>query len=108
MSFPAPFYRWRPHPWHGLEVGPTPPHRVSAYIEITPFDPIKYELDKINYHPHSGGFEVTPRGGCSVKTSPKGDHQKNPSQADSCGSLIEKAERFGTGIEGPFIVAKVS
>jgi hypothetical protein len=20
MSFPSPFYRWRPHPWHGLEV----------------------------------------------------------------------------------------
>lgn len=47
MSFPPPFYRWRPHPWHGLEVGPAPPHLVSAYIEITPFDPIKYELDKV-------------------------------------------------------------
>ena len=22
MVFPRPFYRWRPHPWHGLEVGP--------------------------------------------------------------------------------------
>mgnify|MGYP006205964013 CR=1 FL=1 len=21
MSFPQPFYRWRPHPWHGLETG---------------------------------------------------------------------------------------
>jgi inorganic pyrophosphatase len=47
MSFPTPFYRWRPHPWHGLEVGPAPPRLVSAYIEITPFDPIKYELDKV-------------------------------------------------------------
>ncbi|MCB1035476.1 MAG: inorganic pyrophosphatase [Acidobacteria bacterium] len=46
MPFPAPFYRWRPHPWHGLSVGPEPPRRVHAYIEITPFDLIKYEVDK--------------------------------------------------------------
>ena len=45
--FPAPFYRWRPHPWHGLEVGPEPPEHVHAYIEITPFDSIKYEVDKV-------------------------------------------------------------
>ncbi|HZR46353.1 MAG TPA: inorganic pyrophosphatase [Candidatus Manganitrophaceae bacterium] len=47
MSFPSPFYRWRPHPWHGLEVGPNPPSVVHAYIEITPFDTVKYELDKV-------------------------------------------------------------
>lgn len=46
MNFPRPFYRWRPHPWHGLEVGPEPPRRVHAYIEITPFDVVKYEIDK--------------------------------------------------------------
>ena len=46
MSFPSPFYRWRPHPWHGLEVGPNPPSVVHAYIEITPTDVVKYELDK--------------------------------------------------------------
>ncbi len=46
MSFPSPFYRWRPHPWHGLEVGPQPPDLVYAYIEMTPFDHIKYEVDK--------------------------------------------------------------
>jgi inorganic pyrophosphatase len=46
MSFPRAFYRWRPHPWHGLEVGPQPPHIVHAYIEITPFDLVKYEIDK--------------------------------------------------------------
>ncbi len=46
MSFPPPFYRWRPHPWHGLEVGAAPPRRVHAYIEITPFDLVKYEVDK--------------------------------------------------------------
>ncbi|HZW03883.1 MAG TPA: inorganic pyrophosphatase [Anaerolineaceae bacterium] len=47
MSFPTPFYRWRPHPWHGLEVGPNPPQLVHAYIEITPFDLVKYEVDKV-------------------------------------------------------------
>jgi inorganic pyrophosphatase len=46
MSFPQPFYRWRPHPWHGLEVGPNVPSVVHAYIEITPYDLMKYELDK--------------------------------------------------------------
>jgi inorganic pyrophosphatase len=47
MSFPKPFYRWRPHPWHGLEVGPDPPRIVHAYIEITSFDLVKYEIDKV-------------------------------------------------------------
>ena len=47
MTFPPPFYRWRPHPWHGLEVGPNPPSIVHAYIELTPFDLIKYEVDKV-------------------------------------------------------------
>lgn len=46
MSFPSPFYRWRPHPWHGLDAGPDVPRVVHAYIEITPFDLVKYELDK--------------------------------------------------------------
>lgn len=46
MDFPRPFYRWRPHPWHGLEPGPEPPGRVHAYIEVTPFDGVKYEVDK--------------------------------------------------------------
>ena len=47
MAFNSPFYRWRPHPWHGLEPGPDPPKVVHAYIEITPFDLVKYEVDKI-------------------------------------------------------------
>lgn len=47
MSFPKPFFNWRPHPWHGLEPGPNPPGEVYAYIEITPFDMVKYELDKL-------------------------------------------------------------
>jgi inorganic pyrophosphatase len=40
------FHKWRPHPWHGLEPGREPPLCVNAYIEITPFDLIKYEVDK--------------------------------------------------------------
>jgi inorganic pyrophosphatase len=43
---PPPFYRFRPHPWHGLETGPLAPNVVNAYIEITPFDTMKYEIDK--------------------------------------------------------------
>lgn len=47
MSFPKPFFRWRPHPWHGLDVGPEPPTLVNAFIEISPFDLVKYEVDKV-------------------------------------------------------------
>ena len=46
-SFPNPFSRWRPHPWHGLDTGREPPCFVHAYIEITPFDLVKYEIDKV-------------------------------------------------------------
>jgi inorganic pyrophosphatase len=47
------FSQWRPHPWHGLDVGRDPPIHVNAYIEITPFDLIKYEVDK-----HTGYLRV--------------------------------------------------
>jgi inorganic pyrophosphatase len=40
------YAQWRPHPWHGLEPGPDAPRIVNAYIEITPFDLMKYEVDK--------------------------------------------------------------
>lgn len=40
------FSEWRPHPWHGLPIGREPPVFLNAYIEITPFDMIKYEVDK--------------------------------------------------------------
>ena len=40
------FARWRPHPWHGLSPGAGAPRIVNAYIEITPFDLMKYEVDK--------------------------------------------------------------
>lgn len=43
-----PAVRFRPHPWHGLEVGPQPPQHLNAFIEITPFDLMKYEVDKVS------------------------------------------------------------
>jgi len=46
MTFPEPFYRWRPHPWHGLDTGPDAPGVVTAFIEISPFDFVKYEVEK--------------------------------------------------------------
>lgn len=41
------FFQWRPHPWHGLDVGANSPNVVNVYLEITPFDSMKYEVDKI-------------------------------------------------------------
>jgi inorganic pyrophosphatase len=38
--------QFRPHPWHGLSSGPEPPALLNAFIEITPFDLVKYEVDK--------------------------------------------------------------
>ncbi|MEW5915272.1 MAG: inorganic pyrophosphatase [Gemmatimonadota bacterium] len=49
QSSPSAF---RPHPWHGLEVGPKPPDLVNAFIEITPFDLMKYEVDKVSGYLH--------------------------------------------------------
>lgn len=40
------FSKWRPHPWHGLPVGPEPPSLVNVFVEITSFDLVKYEVDK--------------------------------------------------------------
>jgi len=40
--------RYRPHPWHGLEAGPAPPGLLNVFVEITPFDLIKYEVDKVS------------------------------------------------------------
>ena len=45
---PDRFNVWRPHPWHGLETGPEAPEVVSTYIEICPFDLVKYEVDKVS------------------------------------------------------------
>ncbi|MGE0763697.1 MAG: inorganic pyrophosphatase [Bdellovibrionales bacterium] len=43
---PFQFQTSRPHPWHGISPGKMPPVFVTAYIEITPSDGIKYEIDK--------------------------------------------------------------
>jgi inorganic pyrophosphatase len=51
-DFPPAFYKWRPHPWHGLSPGDNPPELVNAYIEITPFDLVKYEVDKVTGYLH--------------------------------------------------------
>ena len=48
MKGSASVNRFRPHPWHGLEVGPDPPEVLNAYVEITPFDLMEYEVDKIS------------------------------------------------------------
>jgi inorganic pyrophosphatase len=45
-SMPKRIDYFRPHPWHGLEIGSDPPRIVNAYIEITPYDLVKYEIDK--------------------------------------------------------------
>ena len=82
--------RFRPHPWHGLEVGPKPPEILNAFIEITPFDLMKYEVDKVSgylrvdrpqrssaQHPALYGF--VPRTYCADRTHwrrrPGADHQ---------------------------------
>ncbi len=52
MSFPRPFHTFRPHPWHGLNPGSDAPRIVRAYIEITPFDLVKYEVDKVTGYLH--------------------------------------------------------
>lgn len=35
-----------PHPWHGLSPGKNAPSIVDAFIELTPTDTVKYEIDK--------------------------------------------------------------
>lgn len=42
------YTQYRPHPWHGLDLRPDANEEmiVNAYIEMTPFDSVKYEIDK--------------------------------------------------------------
>lgn len=37
---------FRSHPWHGVPIGEDAPKICNAYIEMTPQDTVKYELDK--------------------------------------------------------------
>lgn len=43
-----PLHQWRAHPWHGLDPGSGAPELVTCFIEMTPFDLVKYEIDKTN------------------------------------------------------------
>lgn len=38
---------FRSHPWHGVSIGPASPETLTVYIELTPHDNVKYELDKV-------------------------------------------------------------
>lgn len=65
---PNEYSPWRPHPWHGLEAGPDVPRRVFAFVEITPFDGVKYEVDKC-----TGYLKVDrPQGSSSLPPMPYG------------------------------------
>ncbi len=48
MREPLPPLAFRPHPWHGLDAGPRCPEVVQAYIELSPTDGVKYEIDKVS------------------------------------------------------------
>lgn len=39
-------FKYKSHPWHGLDLGEKAPSLVNCYIEIVPTDSVKYELDK--------------------------------------------------------------
>jgi inorganic pyrophosphatase len=41
---------FKPHPWHGVEIGPEAPRIVTAFIEIVPTETVKYEIDKPSGH----------------------------------------------------------
>ncbi|MEM1094406.1 MAG: inorganic pyrophosphatase [Bacteroidota bacterium] len=40
------YFTSRPHPWHGLSPGKDAPSLINVFVEITPFDVVKYELEK--------------------------------------------------------------
>jgi inorganic pyrophosphatase len=37
---------YKPHPWHGIDLGSEVPDKVTAFIEMVPSDSVKYEIDK--------------------------------------------------------------
>ncbi len=62
------YHSYRSHPWHGLPAGPDPPRVLNAYIEMTPFDLMKYEVDKA-----TGYLAVDrPQMGSSLSPTPYG------------------------------------
>ena len=42
------YERYCPHPWHGLSPGEDAPEVVRAFVEITRFDAIKYEIEPVS------------------------------------------------------------
>ncbi|MBL4668184.1 MAG: inorganic pyrophosphatase [Flavobacteriales bacterium] len=38
--------RYQSHPWHGINIGKKSPEEVMSFIEMTPSDSVKYEIDK--------------------------------------------------------------
>jgi len=38
--------RYQSHPWHGVNLGDNVPEEVMSFIEMTPSDSVKYEIDK--------------------------------------------------------------
>ena len=38
--------RYQSHPWHGVNIGENAPNEVMSFIEMTPSDSVKYEIDK--------------------------------------------------------------
>lgn len=41
---------FKPHPWHGIALGPEAPDVVTTFVEIVPTDTVKYEIDKPSGH----------------------------------------------------------
>jgi inorganic pyrophosphatase len=41
---------FKPHPWHGVAIGPEAPDVVTMFVEIVPTDTVKYEIDKPSGH----------------------------------------------------------
>lgn len=41
-------HRFVSHPWHGIHIGDDAPNVVTTFIEVTPTDTVKYEIDKIS------------------------------------------------------------
>jgi inorganic pyrophosphatase len=38
--------RYKSHPWHGIDLGPDAPEVLTCFIEVVPYDTVKYEIDK--------------------------------------------------------------
>ena len=94
------YLKWQPHPWHGLDTGPNPPSMVSVFVEITPFNHIKYEVDK-----HSGFLKVDrPQLSSSRPPSIYGFIPKTLAGPEVC-KLMERAER---GDNDPLDICVVS